>query len=620
MADDRKIVALNEITHTLIRPATYLGATEPSEKEEWILDDEGNIKRTKITYSEGLQKIISEILDNSYDEYIRTEGKYSTKISIEVKDDKITITDNGRGVPVKQNENGDWMPVLAFTKLRAGSNFSDDNRQTIGTNGFGASLTNIFSKTFEVITCDGNRKFKLTCKDNLSSIKTKVSECEGSTPGTKVSFTPDYVRFGTEHYPEELASLIRTRLRMLSWFFPKCDTRYNGEKMTIKAKELSQMFPSPSIVYSNENMYILVYPTDEPEVLTYVNGLRLGRGGTHVDYILNTIINDLRDKISKRYKNIKPADIKNRLGLVVLLKNFPNCQFDSQTKEAITNSDKDIKAYFEGVDLTSKLSAKILKEKAIMDNITELFQFKEDLKEKKELAKLNTKRRDIDSSKYVPPIGKKKYLLITEGQSAYGGIAPVLGRKGIGYYQIKGKILNVQDLSIKKAMENDEIADLVSILGIDIANPDKTVLNYEKIGISADMDMDGWHICALILALFNKLCPKIVEEGRICRLNTPLLVGLKGRKVESYYFELPNQSKLNKKLTWIYQKGLGGWGGNNKDLLPQIMEKEGGDLDSLLMTLKRDDACDVALENWMGDKTEYRKEKLRGKKFSIDLV
>ena len=110
----RDIKILDDITHVLHRPNTYIGATEPSEKEEWVLDDEGLLKRSKLTYSEALLKIINEIIDNSLDEYVKTDGKFSNKIDIDVKDDRITVTDNGRGLPIKKTDDGTWMPIAAF--------------------------------------------------------------------------------------------------------------------------------------------------------------------------------------------------------------------------------------------------------------------------------------------------------------------------------------------------------------------------------------------------------------------------------------------------------------------------------------------------------------------------
>ena len=613
----RDIKILDDITHVLHRPNTYIGATEPSEKEEWVLDDEGLLKRSKLTYSEALLKIINEIIDNSLDEYVKTDGKFSNKIDIDVKDDRITVTDNGRGLPIKKTDDGTWMPIAAFTKLRAGSNFNDDDRKGIGTNGIGSSATNIFSKLFEVTTTDGSKKFKMTCRDNLSSERHSVVSFD-CKPGTKVTFIPDYERFSCKHLPKEIEVLLKTRLRMLSWFFPKCAFSYNGEKMNIKAKDMESMFPSPSVSFNSDKVYALAYSTEEPEFLSYVNGLSLRRGGTHIDYILNSVVNSIREKVSKKCKSIKPSDIKNRLGIVVLFKDFPSCQFDSQTKEYLSNSEKDIKAYLDGLDIDGKFIQKVAREKTILDNITEIFQLKENLKEKKELQKMNVKKKDIDSDKFFPAIGEKKYLCITEGQSAFGGISPVLGRRGISYYQIKGKILNTQNLSIKKAMANEEINDLVNILGIDISDPN-TDITYDKIVITSDADPDGSHIAALICSLFNKLCPKMVKEGRLCRLNTPLLVGTKGKEVVKYYFTLPDQSELDPKLKWRYQKGLGGWGGENKALLQQIMDKEGG-LEGLLLTLTQDDCASESLEHWMGDSANYRKQSLRGREFHIGMM
>lgn len=612
MADDREIIALDDIKHVLLRPNTYIGSVTPTEREEWVFDG-SSIKRTKLIYPEGLLKIINEIIDNSVDEGIKTNWKYSSKISVTIGD-KIVVEDNGRGLPVKQNKDGVWQPVLAFTELRAGSNFGN-NRESIGTNGIGSSATNIFSKYFEVVTSDGEKKLKLVCKDNLSSKKFTVSDSDKF--GTKVSFIPDYNRFGLEKLPEEIITMIKTRLKMLSWFFPECSFYFNKEKMNVKVKEFANLFPQPNVLLSNDNIFILTYPSEEPEYLTYVNGISLRRGGTHVDFILNNLVNDIREKVSRKYKTIKPNDIKNRLGLVVLIKGFPNCSFDSQTKEYLSNPEREIKSFLEIINLQT-FNNKVLKEKGIIDNITELFQLKEELKEKKELKKLNSKRKTIDSSKYFTPIGDKNYLCITEGQSAFGGIAPVLGRRGIGYYQIQGKILNVQDTSLKKALENEEIGDLVNILGIDISD-EKTTIDFDKIVITSDADSDGSHIAALLITLFNRICPEEVKKGKLCRLNTPLLIGMKGDKIVKYYFTLPDQNSLDPKLKWKYQKGLGGWGGKNSVLLQQIIEQEGG-LDNLLMPLIPDDKAVESINNWMGNDSSYRKSSLRGKEFHIDAV
>ena len=598
----------------------YISSTKIVSNKEWILNESGTLEYQDVSYVPALVRIINEAIDNSVDAGTKTDWKYSTKISVEISKDKVIVEDNGTGIPTSKDESGEYQCVNAVCKPMSGSNFEDDEtRNSIGLNGIGIKAANIFSTYFECVTCDGNKKIKIVCKDNLS--KKRITELQASDKtGTSITFTPDFSRFEADEIDENISTLIKTRLRFLSWFYPKCSFYFNKEKIGMKAREISSMFPSPSIVINEQDIYICVYPSEEPFVLSYVNGISLRKGGSHVDYILNKITNDIRDKISKKYKTIKPSDIKNRLGIVVFFKGFTNCLFDSQIKETLTNAQGDISNYLRAneVDL-DKFSQKILREKEILNNITEIFQLKEDLKEKKDLQKLNTKRKLIDGSKYIPPIGDKKYLCITEGESAYGGISPVLGRRGIGYYQIKGKILNVQNLSLKKAMENSEIADLVSILGIDISDPNSDI-EYEKILIGSDQDQDGLHINSLLLALFNKICPRALREGKVCRLNTPILVGVKkNREVAEIYYSLPDQTKLDSKLTYIYQKGLGGWGGLNTPLLKQIIEKEGG-FEKILLKFELDDSAQKSLENWMGDDSGYRKEALRGQEFHIEGI
>ena len=609
-----KMKTLTSVEHILVRPNLWIGSVSPSEKETWVLNEDDTISFKKISYTEGLLKICNEVIDNSVDVGIKTNWEKSTKIDITITKDTFTCEDNGTGIPVEKNENGEWIPVIATCVPMSGTNFEED-RNSIGANGVGVKATNIFSKKFECITCDGKGKLKIVCTDNLSTKKVSVLKPTAKT-GTTISFSPDFDRFGVKEFRTELMTMIKTRLKFLSWFYPKCQFTFNGQKIGIKSKDISSMFPQPAVVLNEPNVYICIYPSEEPYNLTYVNGLYMRRGGTQIDYILNKVITDIREKVSKKYKAIKPADIKNRLGIVCFFKGFPNCEFDSQTKETLTNSVGDITSYFqrEQVDL-DKFTAKILKQKEIIDNITEMFRLKEELAEKKELAKLSKVKKEIDSEKYYPPIGKtaKKYLMITEGFSAFSGMSPILGRKEIGYYMLKGKILNVLGEKPSTFMANQEINDLVNILGIDIANPD-TPMTYDKVVILTDADADGNAIAGLVLTLFNRIAPNIIKQGRVCRLETPLLIGSKGEKIEEYYFTLPDKSKMKNNLEYFYLKGLGSW---TKNRFNQILEYEGG-LEKLMVSYTLDDKTDESINKWFGKESDGRKDALRGKEFHID--
>ena len=609
-----KMKTLTSVEHILVRPNLWIGSVSPSEKETWVLNEDDTISFKKISYTEGLLKICNEVIDNSVDVGIKTNWEKSTKIDITITKDTFTCEDNGTGIPVEKNESGEWIPVIATCVPMSGTNFEEE-RNSIGANGVGVKATNIFSKKFECITCDGKGKLKIVCTDNLST--KKVSELKPTAKtGTTISFSPDFDRFGVKEFRTELMTMIKTRLKFLSWFYPKCQFTFNGQKIGIKSKDISSMFPQPAVVLNEPNVYICIYPSEEPYNLTYVNGLYMRRGGTQIDYILNKVITGIREKVSKKYKAIKPADIKNRLGIVCFFKGFPNCEFDSQTKETLTNSVGDITSYFqrEQVDL-DKFTAKILKQKEIIDNITEMFRLKEELAEKKELAKLSKVKKEIDSEKYYPPIGKtaKKYLMITEGFSAFSGMSPILGRKEIGYYMLKGKILNVLGEKPSTFMANQEINDLVNILGIDIANPD-TPMTYDKVVILTDADADGNAIAGLVLTLFNRIAPNIIKQGRVCRLETPLLIGSKGEKIEEYYFTLPDKSKMKKNLEYFYLKGLGSW---TKNKFNQILEYEGG-LEKLMVSYTLDDKTDESINKWFGKESDGRKDALRGKEFHID--
>lgn len=609
-----KMKTLTSVEHILVRPNLWIGSVSPSEKETWVLNEDDTISFKKISYTEGLLKICNEAIDNSVDVGIKTNWEKSTKIDITITKDTFTCEDNGTGIPVEKNESGEWIPVIATCVPMSGTNFEED-RNSIGANGVGIKAANIFSKKFECVTCDGKGKLKIVCTDNLSTKKVTELKPTAKT-GTIISFSPDFDRFGVKEFRTELMTMIKTRLKFLSWFYPKCQFTFNGQKIGIKAKDIASMFSQPAVVLNEPNVYICIYPSEEPYNLTYVNGLYMRRGGTQIDYILNKVITDIREKVSKKYKAIKPADIKNRLGIVCFFKGFPNCEFDSQTKETLTNSVGDITSYFqrEQVDL-DKFTAKILKQKEIIDNITEMFRLKEELAEKKELAKLSKVKKDIDSEKYYPPIGKtaKKYLMITEGFSAFSGMSPILGRKEIGYYMLKGKILNVLGEKPATFMANQEINDLVNILGIDIANPD-TPMTYDKVVILTDADADGNAIAGLVLTLFNRIAPNIIKQGRVCRLETPLLIGSKGEKIEEYYFTLPDKSKMKKNLEYFYLKGLGSW---TKNRFNQILEYEGG-LEKLMVSYTLDDKTDESINKWFGKESDGRKDALRGKEFHID--
>ncbi len=135
-----------------------------------------------------------------------------------------------------------------------------------------------------------------------------------------------------------------------------------------------------------------------------------------------------------------------------------------------------------------------------------------------------------------------------------------------------------------------------------------------KVVVLSGGDGDGVALGGLIVSLFSKIAPRMLKENRICRMETPLLIGMKGDKVEEYYFEFPEKSKMKKTLSYHYLKGLGSW---TKSRLNQVLEKEGG-MENLLKPYESDKNSSKVIQDWFGKDTEPRKVALRGREFHID--
>ena len=607
------IKTLTAVEHIMLRRQMYLGSSTLQEYEDWVIDNDKAVLK-KLTYVEGIKKMLFEIIDNSLDEYYKTKGAYSTKVNITMTDTEFTCEDNGRGISVKKNENGEWMPYAALCIPFSGSNFEDDaNRISVGSYGLGGKICSIFSDDFEATTCDGINKIKIHTTNNLKTVK--VSEPKPCNKnGTKVKFTVSFKEFGVEKFSKDLFELVRSRLIFLSWSCPKATITFNGEKIKMKVKDLSSLFPQPTVSIANDNAFICIYPSEENATLSYINGNYLRRNGSHIDFILGKIVNDLRDKVSKKFKDVKPSDIRNRLGVVCFFNSFVNCTYDNQNKDILTNSATEISNYLIKNDIDiAKLSSKVLKCKEIVDNITDLCRIKEQLNDAKNSDKL-LKEKPVSSEKYFPPIGDKKYLMITEGYSAFSGISPILGRRGIGYYTLMGKILNCYGLKSSQFLKNKEIQQLVNILGINLKSKDTDML-YDKVVVLSDADEDGTLIAGLVLLLFQTIAPKMIKDGRICRLETPLLFGVdKKGKLQQFFFKFPQESEMNPNLEWTYAKGLGSL---TKELLDQVLEKVGG-MDGLIHSYEYDDTFPEYLKKWFDKDSSPRKEEVRGKEFHID--
>ena len=354
--------ALSGIQQCLLGPQMWIGSMSPITQKMFMIGQNG-VEYKEVTYIPAFRKIIDEIIDNGCDSIIKHQ-QAKGKIKVVIDEEWVYIEDNGPGIPVIRKDIKDitdnrmsdeekkrisetYLPEIAWTRLFSGSNFKDsDNKTTVGSHGLGSKCTSIFSKKFVGISDDGNKMCKVVAKNNLETVETVVSESKER--GVRVKFYPDLNRFGLTKIEPVYVELMRQRLICLGITFPGIKFSLNGKQVNVNDKAFLNLFSEHITFQVFDRGFIGVYPNanDDFNFFTYVDGLALNRGGSHIDYIVDKVVTPVREKLIKKYKSIKPADIKNKLSLVVFLRDFPNLKFDSQTKETLTNLPSEITKYF----------------------------------------------------------------------------------------------------------------------------------------------------------------------------------------------------------------------------------------------------------------------------------
>lgn len=401
--------------HILERPNMYIGASNFVEVEDYLLIND-KLQKTTVSCIPGLLKIINEIIDNSVDIAIKTDFKGCNVVSVKITNDTVTVEDNGPGIAVKRNSDGEYFPLVCWGYAMAGSNFNNDSsRVSTGLNGLGSFCSNVWSKEFTGISDDGINRYTVKFKDNASSYKESVTKTVSK--GVTVKFKPDLERFGITEIDSVHKDLIYLRLLNLSVCYPEIQFKFNGKQIKTKnfKSYVSSFSDSFEVVQGDNYSFAIVpSPSDEFQSFSYVNGLNIKDGGTHVDVIINNVVNLLRESLSKKYKTIKPADIKNKLMVVGVFTKFVNPKFNSQTKEKLTNSISEVNQYLGDIDYVS-LSKKILKNSSIIDPVIEVFKIKEEFKNRQELKSLQKTKR-IKDEHFLPAIKENRYICIAEGQ------------------------------------------------------------------------------------------------------------------------------------------------------------------------------------------------------------
>lgn len=564
--EDFKVLSARD--HVRMRTGMYLGSTAREEVERFIMG-----KWCKVQYVPALNKMIDEIIDNAIDEAIRTDFKYANEISVTVKGNSITIVDNGRGIPQDEvldtNTNKKVLrPVAAWTKVNAGTSF-DDERVTIGANGVGSACTNFMSKRFVGLTWRDGKSVKVTSTDGAAKTSVETGDKLGS--GTQVVFTPDLTLLAVDNIDDvATVELIEDRLTALQIAFPEIRFKFNARRIKeSNIRKYAGLYNDDevgSVVHAQSDnvAYFFTASTDGFRTTSYINGVNTRQGGSYVDYVVNGVVDELGVMIKRKFKiEVGRSTIKNGLTFVLFARNFTNPQYDSQTKERLTNNVSAVKAHYDTAMIPNfnSIAKKIMSSADIIDPIIEAQLAKKLAADKRAATLAQKKLKKVKVAKHIQANDDDATLFLCEGDSAIGFLIKVRDPKRVGGFPLRGVVMNTWDIKPADVLKNKELSELVAVLGLDINNPDSIDdMAYKNIATLADADMDGNHISALLLAFFYKFWPRLFAEKRVHMTRTPIMISTKGTDVKWFYrysdAKAFKQSDDSKGYKHRYIKGL----------------------------------------------------------------
>ena len=587
-----KYQKMTDREHILKKPDTYIGTIERSETTEYVMDPAAAadsdaasatplpmLTRRNITYIPGLYKLFDEGMVNMRDHVVRqaqavADGKpdalpvTTLEVEIDPADGTIHMTNDGNGIDVAQHpEHKLWVPEMIFGHLRTSTNYDENKKEKIvgGKNGFGFKLVLIWSVWGRVETVDHVRglKYVQEFKNNLSEIMPPVITKSKVKPYTRVSFRPDYARFGltgNNLTPDMVALFLKRTYDIAAVTDKTVKVKYNGAIVPVRhfqqyvdlyigAKGSGEGGSSVKRIYENPDPrweYVVCLTTsDEFAHISFVNGIYTPRGGKHVEYITNQIVRKLAEVIKKKKKvDVKPNTIKEQL-MLFLRCDIENPSFSSQTKDelgtAVANFGSSCKVSDEFIEKLAKMG--------VMDAACALTEVK-DTKAAKKTDGVKTKTirgipKLIDAN-YAGSSDKSAQctIILCEGDSAKAGIISGLSKEDrnfIGVYPMKGKLFNVHGETTKRIAENREIAEIKQILGLETGKTYTpadvaTKLRYGRVLFMTDQDLDGAHIQGLGINLFQTEWPSLTKmPGFIGFMNTPILKARRGAQEVLFY-------------------------------------------------------------------------------------
>lgn len=612
----------------------------------------------------GFHHLIFEIINNSVDQYL---AGHCNKISIKIKRNmQVQVQDNGRGIPVDIHKDLNIPAVqVALTTLHAGGKFNNKTYKVSGgLHGVGVSVVNALSEYTNVVIYRDKKIYKQSYSKGITTSKLEESKIKNTKQknhtGTIVIFKPDFEIFTEINQFDK--QFLSKKFRQLSFLNKNLSITYEDQRFEYKetyeynngltefVKYINQykqlMFEPIVISGSEQNVQYDVafsYSQDsyEQRVLGYVNNIFTPDGGTHISGFKNGLTNFITSYIKDNnlLKNkdkgisIQGNDIRQSIIAIVSIR-MQNPQFEGQTKSKLHNSIIDkLMSQQTNKSLIQSQTKNNTKYKLIVNKLVNSAKARQSLKKARQvLRKSNQLLAGSDISRALPgkladcmkKSNKGTELFLVQGDSAGGSAKQGRDRNIQAILPLSGKITNVQKLRIQQVLQNQKISPLLAAIGINLSEQfslDK--LRYEKIIIMTDADVDGAHICTLILTFFYRYIPQLIQNKRLFIANSPLFIVKKGTE-KQYAYSIQEKDKIvqrygNKNITIQRFKGLGEM--NPSQLWQTTMNPKTRKLTLVQMSLN--DLSQFYFTTLMGQQTQIRKDiinrKLQYQTFNVEV-
>lgn len=571
MTQDADISLLSQQEHVRIRPSQFLGSIIP-DKAIIPYFENGFFNTKEIYFTPACLRCVNEIIENACDEFLRSKIKKPIlSIEFDVDSKQVTISDNGKGVPIGTHSSGLSTPEVVFCHLGSGSNFNSNKEAGMqGQNGVGAACVNFCSKFFFISIKRDKKLYEQTFLQGTRIINTPtISQLLSKTneTGTTISFVLDDTVFPVI-LPED-------------WFNIKAQELVNSisnltVKLTIITKENKKEYEysySSNKPLKNEKTHDLIGDNCEITIIskdgiygnyTWVNGGYLFDGGTCNQQIEQIFISKVSEYIEavvkkERLKYTKEDILQNVILLTKLKVSDPLYDSQAKTRFKGPSQKKNIESCFFNIDKFFKSN------QSYIDSLLELIRSKSNSKAKKQLEKKQKIHFVEGYLKATSTDRTKTWLLLNEGLSAASQVSAARDPKYIGSLPLGGKLNNVYDKSPSQLLAMPKIVDLMQIIGL---VPGKKAvreeLNYYYVVIATDADPDGDGIFVNLVNVFYSQWPELFDNSNnvpfLYRLNAPNIVAVTSK--ERIHFKNKNdyeknKNKIKNKYHLEYMKGLG---------------------------------------------------------------